>query len=156
MKYVTIAHAMVDDVFFDYLNGFIWTLSAGYARGTVDGKRVHLHSLVHRLVYPSQYPCKKGMEIDHEDRNRLNNQAINLRLVTRSANHANSGLRKTNKSGYTGVSWVKARKLWKAHIQVNRKVIALGHFTDPVEAAKKVNDAYRYYYPAVAVPNSQI
>ena len=41
-----------------------------------------------------------------------------------------------NTSGITGVSWKKQRNKWKAYINVNRKQIHLGYFTEKDDAVR--------------------
>lgn len=72
------------------------------------------------------------LEIDHRDRNGLNNAWSNLREATRSQNGANCGLQSNNTSGYKGVS--KSSGRWAAIIQVNGKRKHLGTFETPEEA----------------------
>ncbi len=45
-------------------------------------------------------------------------------------------LRRSNTSGYRGVSWHKNIKKWCATITVNYRQTALGYFDDPIEAAR--------------------
>ena len=53
---------------------------------------------------------------------------------------------KTNKSGYVGVSWDKARKKWFACIQANDKTIALGRYEDVEMAHKAYQQAASKYH----------
>jgi len=46
----------------------------------------------------------------------------------------NLSLRATNKSGMTGVSWLKNYGKWEAYITVNYKKINLGYYDDLQEA----------------------
>ncbi len=61
--------------------------------------------------------------LDHIDRDKSNNKCNNLRHVSRNCN-----ISKRNKSGVTGVTWVKRDKRWYSQIQVNNKTIRLGCF----------------------------
>lgn len=74
-------------------------------------------------------------ELDHINRNRLDDRIENLRPATSSQNAANSSLRRDSVSGFKGVSWfAKGNKNWRAQIRVNGRVFHLGLFADPVEA----------------------
>lgn len=72
-------------------------------------------------------------EVDHKDRNPLNNNPANLRLATRSQNARNMGLRGGNKSGCTGVG-SNNRGRWLAQITVEGKTYRLGLFRDKEKA----------------------
>lgn len=75
----------------------------GYAVCCIEGKTVHLHNIL------LDHIPKKGNEItvDHRNRDRLDNRRENLRLATQSMQHINKGVKKSNKSGTTGVRLIK-------------------------------------------------
>jgi hypothetical protein len=75
-----------------------------------------------------------GYEVDHADRNGLNNRRYNLRKSTKSQNNCNKGLLRNNTSGFKGVSWHKGNKKWASNIKLNRKKQCLGYFDTPEEA----------------------
>jgi hypothetical protein len=109
-----------------------WHLGAdGYARALVDGRNVHLHRY---LINNTD----KDKQIDHINRNRLDNRRVNLRLVTPKQNAWNRSMNKNNTSGYTGVHFDNTKKKWVAQLSnvTNkvRKVIFLGYFNN-------INDA---------------
>ncbi len=142
MKKIELANnrevAIVDDEDFDELSKYTWYLderkNTSYAKTFVckDGKRVKTG--MHRLIMKA----KKGQDIDHRDRNGLNNRKYNLRLCT---NQQNSMNRDTNygTSKYKGVWWHKRDKRWYSGIQLNGKQIHLGSFKDETLAAEAYN-----------------
>lgn len=66
----------------------------------------------HRLIYAYHYGIiPEGMQIDHVDGNRCNNNIQNLRLASASENMWNTGVISTNTSGYKGV-WQTNGKWW--------------------------------------------
>lgn len=71
---------------------------------------------IYRLIKERLEPDVKGMEVDHIDRNPLNNCRSNLRWCTRSQNTCNEGLRSTNKSGTKGVHWSERYQRWTTRI----------------------------------------
>lgn len=78
-KYV----ALVDDEDFDWLNQFKWCITShGYAGKGFGYESIYMHTMIIK--------APKGMMTDHINRNRLDNQRINLRIVTRSQNRINS------------------------------------------------------------------
>lgn len=81
-------------------------------------------------------------DIDHINQDRTDNRFCNLRVASRSENKANVGLRSDNVSGYKGISYVKARRLWQATISRDGKAKYLGRF------ARKENAALAYNFAA--------
>jgi len=93
----------------------------------VDGQDVSLR--MHRLIRPDI-----AGQIDHANRNGLDNRRENLRLGTESEHKANR--QGWGKSPYQGVSWHKCKGKWHARVQVNGKLHHLGYYVDPIEAAR--------------------
>lgn len=89
----------------------------------------------HHLAWFYMTGIWPNIEIDHIDKDPLNNKFNNLRLATRSQNCCNTGISKNNTSGHKGVS--KAGNKWCAYINLNKKRYRLGHF-DTIEEANKV------------------
>jgi hypothetical protein len=77
-----------------------------------------------------------GMEVDHRNRDTLDNRRANLRVCTRAQNKANSGVYRSNTSGYTGVYWRPARNRWQASIPISGHNKSLGYFKTAEEAAR--------------------
>ena len=94
-----------------------------------NGKRNRL--LIHRVLYSTfieQIP--PNMDVDHIDRDILNNNLSNLRLLTRAKNIYNSK-RMDEAKGYT---YNKNNGLWIAQIKIKQKNIKLGSFKTEKEA----------------------
>jgi hypothetical protein len=139
MKYIKLTQnkrAMVDDEDFDYLNQWKWCISKRgntfYARRGVRKGGANKSIRMHRQIMDA----KNGQEIDHIDRNGLNNTKENLRFVTRSQNIRNTCLRKDNTSGCKGVSLRKKYSTWLSHIIIKNKLIHLGSFKNKNDAIK--------------------
>jgi len=110
----------------------------------IDGKSYHASRLIYFMAHGvDPYP----MEVDHEDRNSLNNNVDNLRLGDRGLQNQNQGTRITNKSGVKGVCWHKNKSKWRAYIRVEGKQKYLGLYTTLKEAAAARNAAVREYFP---------
>jgi len=77
---------------------------------------------IHRLLAltflpnPNNYP-----QVDHIDRNKLNNDLSNLRWVNNSTNQQNCNKKKTNTSGYKNISFIKSEGKWKYTKCINGK-----------------------------------
>jgi len=104
--------------------------SNGYLRVGIDGKRY----LVHRVIWLMAYGHFPENEIDHIDRNKLNNSLDNLREVSPQCNRRNTGNLSNCTSGVKGVSWVKDREEWVAYITIYSKRKVLGNHKDFLEA----------------------
>ena len=93
---------------------------AGFRRNryhycTILGKDYHSSHLAW-LYQHGVWPPDTGLEIDHINRDSLDNRIENLRLVSHSANMANISLLKNNTSGHAGVVKDSQRKgKWRAY-----------------------------------------
>lgn len=98
------------------------------------GKHIKMHYLI------------VGKYCDHKDRNPLNNRRFNLRQATLSENTQNRSRQKNNTSGVTGVYWDKSRNKWYAVININKKPVNLGRFSNKEDAIiTRLNAEYEYY-----------
>tara|TARA_R100000995_G_scaffold84711_1_gene64431 strand:+ start:3495 stop:4145 length:651 start_codon:yes stop_codon:yes gene_type:complete len=111
-------------------------------RISVNGKLYFAHRLAY-YIYHGVDPLEK--EVDHKDRNPLNNKIDNLRLATKKENCRNSSMSKNNTSGVTGVHWHKVKKKWEATITEGKKKY-LGIFTNKEDAIKARKEAEIKYY----------
>lgn len=105
-----------------------------------NGKRVTIR--LHREV-AGRVSNVNGLDVDHENRDGLDCRRSNLRPATPSENSMNTAVRRDNKSGFKGVGWHSKQKKWIASIRVNYKLIHLGSFDSPEEAAKAREEAAR-------------
>lgn len=119
--------ALVDDEDYEALSQYIWHFSKGYAARSGGGKTL----LMHREILDAQ----PGQIVDHRDRNRLNNQRSNLRIVTYSQNNANVGLQRNNTTGYRGVSLDPRTGRYLACVKINKKTYQIGQFRQAKKAA---------------------
>jgi len=148
--------AIVDDEDFDDLNRYKWHLIAhtnehpnwpSYA-GRSDRMRPRKTIYMHREILKAH----AGQEIDHKDRNGLNNQKHNLRFARSSENRINSESR-PHSSTFKGVYWDAYRKCWRAHIQMNRKQKHLGCFRSEIDAAREYDNAAMFLFGEFAFLN---
>ena len=86
---------------------------------------------------------KSKLVIDHIDRNRLNNNLNNLRIVSVQENAFN-----TKAKGY---SWHKKAQKYKSHIKINGKCLHLGYFDTEEEAHQAYLEAKTKYH---IIPNT--
>ena len=118
-------------------------LRNGYITINILGKRYQAHRLALIYVYGS---CD-SKDVDHINGIKNDNRIANLRLATRSENKQNQiSKQPNNKSGYTGVDWHKATKLWRATITTMRKQKHLGLFKTQEEAHAAYVKAAEFYH----------
>lgn len=144
---------LIDDQDFELINQYVWWVVKGkngilYARGHLRGKKGEDRKMVfmHQVIM-------QDTKIDHENRNGLDNQRNNLRKCNDSQNLGNSIARmgRKFKGVFKGVP--RARKPWRAQIQVNGKFHCLGHFWTQEEAALAYNEAAKRYFGKFALLN---
>jgi len=128
---------LVDDEDCKKTFGYKWcVLARGYVGRTITVKDGHKRTIyLHNIIMPK----KVGFEIDHINRNKLDNRKNNLRYCSRSQNIWNRGIQKSNTSGFNGVTWHKRIKKWQVRIAINNKRLHLGYFSDIKLAADTYN-----------------
>jgi hypothetical protein len=121
--------AIVDERDFATVSAYKWYAHRGrntwYARTEVGGRRGRLRFYMHKLL------CS-GAEVDHANRNGLDNRRCNLRPLTRAGNAYNAAPR--GASGMVGVTWDRHRSKWFAQLTVGGKHYNLGRFATKDEA----------------------
>ncbi len=99
----------------------------------------------------------KGVMVDHNDGDGLNNRRCNLRAATCAQNSRNRRKQINAKwSKFKGVTWVKRDQKWKAAIWINGKYHHLGYFDTETGAAAAYDRAAIEKFGAFARPNFPI
>lgn len=151
MKYIELTQgkkAIVDDEDFECLNKFKWRYLNGYAVRTVTiSKGVRKPEWMHRVINKTP----KEFLTDHINHNKLDNRKKNLRAVSASLNLLNRGVRKDNKSGYTGVYWHKQHKKWYVQINFLGEHIFVGLFNSKQQAIMAHSKAIDQYYENLSI-----
>jgi len=129
-----IATTVFDKKYLLEVKKYKWNLSNGYVRNVKS--KISLHELIMKK--------RVGYEIDHIDRNPLNNKNNNLRMVTRSQNNMNRSIQKNNISGIVGIGWYYNR--WVTSIKRNNKSIYLGRFKNLKDAISVRQKAEKEYF----------
>ena len=141
----------VDDEYFEHLSQFTWSINSGYAMSGM-GKGRGSFTYMHKWIAE-----KEGLDtstyVDHKDRNKLNNQASNLRPATSSQNAANRSKRSGCSSSYKGVTYDRATSKWFAQLWVNKKYVLKQRFATEIEAAKAYDKAAFEYFGEFATLN---
>lgn len=139
--------ALVDDRDFKSLSGYRWCLTNGYVSRSLnrgdERKTLYLHREI--LKPPG------GLEVDHVNRNKLDNRRENLRVVTHQQNQQNLPP-KGGRSRFHGVSWDRSRKRWLASARLPDGTRWQRRFDDEFAAALAV-EAIRYKHQTHAPPD---
>jgi hypothetical protein len=135
------AYAIVDAADAAWVNQWRWCLSDGYVhRNAGGGKHVKLHRELLGLTRGD------GVEVDHENRNKLDNRRGNLRRATHAGNmqnHPGYG----GSSKYRGVTWNKKLNKWVASIRAYGKQTHIGVFVSEDEAGAAARRARETLMP---------
>ncbi len=151
--------AIVDNIDYAYLTRWTWYFQkrkdgSGYAARTTgrpSRKMVYMHMVV---ALRKRKRKKLSGEVDHQNRNKLDNRRRNIRTATRSQNNYNKQQQKNNTSGYIGVAIFKpCPGLWQAYINVDHKRVPLGYWKTKKTAARAYNRAARKYHGKFACLN---
>jgi hypothetical protein len=147
--------AKVDDEDFGLLSKYNWYASRdgkvnkSYAATTIraDGKKIFTR--MHRMIMGNPV----GMEVDHINKDTLDNTRVNLRLATRSQNQMNKESKKGGSSRFKGVTRHTQTGKYMARITLNGKTQFLGFSHDEVLLAKLYDKAAIELHGEFAVLN---
>ena len=152
-----ITYEKVRNLFKYHDDGFlIWqesrgTVKSGDIAGSVRRNRRQIridkkNYIASRLIYLFHHGYLPENEIDHKDRNTLNDRIENLREVAPQCNVRNRPKFSNNTSGVTGVSFDKRWKgAWIAYITIDRKRKNLGRFNNFDDAVRARWEAEKEY-----------
>jgi len=99
-----------------------------------DKKHHTLH--MHRVIMGLR---DDKIQIDHINRNGLDNRKSNLRLCNMSQNMMNSRPMKNRLSKYKGVSWHSLTKKWRVRVCLHGNLIEVGLYSNEEKAAAAYN-----------------
>lgn len=102
-----------------------------------------------RLAWLYVYGVFPKNDIDHINRIRTNDRIENLRDVTKSYNMKNCAMKKSNTSGFLGISFCKDINKWRSEIRKDGKSHHLGCFKNPEDAHNAYKKASLELYPEI-------
>lgn len=116
----------------------------GYRHGRIFRKHMFAHRAAWMIAYGEMPPAR----IDHINGNKSDNRIENLRAVTNAENGRNAKRSSSNKSGVTGVCWVKRQGKFLAYIGSQESRVYLGTFPDlpSAAAARRAAEVERGYH----------
>jgi len=117
-----------------------WMNNTGYKRVKVLGKSLLCHRIIY-FIHTGEWP----KEIDHKDRNPLNNKIENLRACSRSQNRTNS--KKPNNASRFGRN-IKMQRSgnYSVVLKINNEDLHIGTFEDLELAQLVASEAREKYY----------
>lgn len=102
----------------------------------------------HRVIWMILHGVWPSEDVDHVNGVGVDNKIKNLRDVSQLENLKNQRLRKTNKSGFCGVCWLKHISKWRARINFNSSTVTLGYFVnieDAIAARQAANVQHGFH-----------
>jgi len=142
----------VDDWDYGTLKNYKWHMTgSGYAEVS---RYMGNYKTVKTLMHQAIMWVSPGFQIDHINRDKLDNRKRNLRVATAQQNSWNHSIRSDNRSGAKGVSWDKGREKWRADIYITRgQPKLLGRFDSKTEAIEIYNEAAKEAFGEFAYLN---
>ncbi len=131
-----LGHAVIDAADAELVGRWRWGMNGanGYAvrRNPDEGvpRIIRMHRMLLGLT-PSD-----DLEVDHINRDRLDNRRANLRAIPKAAQQQNIRSHVDATSSHRGVSWDRRRATWVAAVKANGKNLHLGQFDTEEEAAE--------------------
>jgi hypothetical protein len=139
--------------------GYNWHLSRrdghGYAFRIEGAGRGRRRSVVHMSRAIMGLSPDDPREVDHKNRDPLDNRRENLRIGSHQNNVVNRTKSQGKSSRYRGVSWSPREKKWRAYIVIDNRQRHLGYF-DPdceIDAARAYDQAALAAWGEWANPN---
>jgi hypothetical protein len=140
------AVAVIDASDAAWVNQWHWVWDGRYlSRSFPVGstwKNVRLHRALLGLA-----PGDRMREVDHIDRDTLNNRRSNLRVVRHGGNMQNMPAVRGSSSRYRGVHWSTKRNAWVAQVSARNRRVYVGQFSDEAEAAEAARRARAQLLP---------
>jgi hypothetical protein len=119
--------AKIDDDDLALVSQYRWYENEGYAITYHKGKRTRMHRLIMN--------ASDGVDVDHRDIEKLNNQKSNLRFCTVTQNNRNVASRKNNTTGYKEVTIDPTTGHYRPNIYKDGAALSFGQFKEKRHAA---------------------
>jgi len=128
-----------------------WCAKGGrwYAMRTVQVGKLRRCVRLHRFIVNAP----DGVQVDHIDRDSLNNRRSNLRFATHGQNQTNKKRHRTNKTGFKGVYWHKAKRTFVAQVRCGGVTYSLVGFNTAQDAARARDMLAKRYHGEFATLN---
>lgn len=145
-------NTIVDAADFEWLSQWTWCAHWDKSTRRFYAVRNEPRSSGHSTIRMHQVILGRK-NIDHRNRDGLDNRRENLRGCTQSQNNANASRRSDNTSGFRGVHWFAPRDMWHAQIHVGGRKYSLRYWATAEAAALAYDEAAKRLYGEFAVLN---
>jgi hypothetical protein len=140
-------YAMVSPEDYRKVKGYRWRNSGkDYPVASIHGHNVFLH----RFICGDR---NDGNEVDHINRNTLDNRRGNLRPCTRQQNSWNTAPRRERRSRYKGVGYHKEYQMWTADLVKDGRSVGKQYHETEKEAALGYNELAKEHFGEFAFLN---
>ena len=130
-----------------------------YTQLGVGTNVLQLHRIIAEVFLNSGKPLTAQQKVDHikhADGSHYQDRLENLRICSNSENIRNCRLSSRNTSGYKGVCWNKPTSKWRARIRISGKLLHLGFFHTPEDAAEAYDAAAIRYFGEFSLTNAKL
>lgn len=116
----------------------LWKKDIGnfYVKSTLTKGEKDKILYLHRVIMDAPH----GKQVDHINRNTLDNRKANLRIVTASENQWNKGSCKHGSTGIKNINWDSKTKMFTVKFYRHKKHHWIGRFSDITEAQNALNN----------------
>lgn len=131
------AFVMFDEADAQWLSQWTWRLVAGSYAGRTEWIRGGGRSQI-IFMHRALMGLTRGdpRQVDHVNRDKLDNRRGNLRIVTPAQQSHNRPSPRHARSPYRGVVWIGERQCWQARVRVGGKVHRSPRTRDERQAAE--------------------
>lgn len=153
--------ALVDEDIANSLGWLAWSATSCESqwraiRATYCDKKYTYHYM-HRVIAN----VEDGFDVDHRihpphEERLIDNRRDNLRICEHIFNQRSTRLGKNNTSGFKGVTWNAAENKWQAGLMLNYRYVALGRFTNKLDAAKAYDAGAIEHFGEYALTNTSL
>lgn len=126
---------LIDTEDVEKIQPYKWYMQKNYVACKKNNKNMYLHRFL--------INAPKELQVDHKNRNTLDNRKSNLRLCTQEENLRNKIVQKAQdkKSNISGQKYIyKSGDKWKVSITYGNKQIHIGTYITILEAKNVVNN----------------
>lgn len=123
--------AIIDKEYVEKVQDYTWRVAKGYAATFVNRKIIYMHHFIVGKV--------EGKEVDHKNRNRLDNRKCNLRHLTHLGNMQNVDVQKKSNTGVRYISKLY-NNTYRVVVPYNRKKYSVGTFKTIEQAKQKLEE----------------